>query len=410
MRDKLSKLEKQWILYDVGNSAFIMLSTTVIPIVFNKLADAAGLNDSLYFAYWSYAVTIATLVVGLLGPILGTISDIKDGKKKLFTISLIFGVVGCILMPFTKNWFIFLIIYVVTRMGYNSSLIFYDSMLTDITTEDRMDRVSSHGYAWGYIGSVIPFSMSMAVMFFSGKIGLSTRISTIIAFMIIAVWWLLMSLPLLKNYKQRFFVAENRVRVKGIFKQLGETFKEIAKNKKILLYLLAFFFYIDGVYTIINMATAYGTSLGLDSLGLVLALLVTQIVAFPCALGFSYISKKYKTENLIKICIFAYTAIALYAIQLDKIYEFWILAILVGMFQGAIQALSRSYYAKIIPVEKSGEYFGIYDIFGKGAAMLGTLAIGLVTQFTGNQQYAVGSLAFMFIIGLILFHFSSKEK
>lgn len=410
MRDKLSKLEKQWILYDVGNSAFIMLSTTVIPIVFNKLADAAGLNDSLYFAYWSYAVTVATLVVGLLGPILGTISDIKDGKKKLFTISLIFGVVGCILMPFTKNWFIFLIIYVVTRMGYNSSLIFYDSMLTDITTEDRMDRVSSHGYAWGYIGSVIPFSMSMAVMFFSGKIGLSTRISTIIAFMIIAVWWLLMSLPLLKNYKQRFFVAENRVRVKGIFKQLGETFKEIAKNKKILLYLLAFFFYIDGVYTIINMATAYGTSLGLDSLGLVLALLVTQIVAFPCALGFSYISKKYKTENLIKICIFAYTAIALYAIQLDKIYEFWVLAILVGMFQGAIQALSRSYYAKIIPVEKSGEYFGIYDIFGKGAAMLGTLAIGLVTQFTGNQQYAVGSLAFMFIIGLILFHFSSKEK
>ncbi|MGF0039804.1 MFS transporter [Peptoniphilaceae bacterium SGI.131] len=410
MRDKLSKLEKQWILYDVGNSAFIMLSTTVIPIVFNKLADAAGLNDSLYFAYWSYAVTVATLVVGLLGPILGTISDIKDGKKKLFTISLVFGVVGCILMPFTKNWFIFLIIYVVTRMGYNSSLIFYDSMLTDITTEDRMDRVSSHGYAWGYIGSVIPFSMSMAVMFFSGKIGLSTRISTIIAFMIIAVWWLLMSLPLLKNYKQRFFVAENRVRVKGIFKQLGETFKEIAKNKKILLYLLAFFFYIDGVYTIINMATAYGTSLGLDSLGLVLALLVTQIVAFPCALGFSYISKKYKTENLIKICIFAYTAIALYAIQLDKIYEFWILAILVGMFQGAIQALSRSYYAKIIPVEKSGEYFGIYDIFGKGAAMLGTLAIGLVTQFTGNQQYAVGSLAFMFIIGLILFHFSSKEK
>lgn len=410
MRDKLSKLEKQWILYDVGNSAFIMLSTTVIPIVFNKLADAAGLNDSLYFAYWSYAVTVATLVVGLLGPILGTISDIKDGKKKLFTISLVFGVVGCILMPFTKNWFIFLIIYVVTRMGYNSSLIFYDSMLTDITTEDRMDRVSSHGYAWGYIGSVIPFSMSMAVMFFSGKIGLSTRISTIIAFMIIAVWWLLMSLPLLKNYKQRFFVAENRVRVNGIFKQLGETFKEIAKNKKILLYLLAFFFYIDGVYTIINMATAYGTSLGLDSLGLVLALLVTQIVAFPCALGFSYISKKYKTENLIKICIFAYTAIALYAIQLDKIYEFWILAILVGMFQGAIQALSRSYYAKIIPVEKSGEYFGIYDIFGKGAAMLGTLAIGLVTQFTGNQQYAVGSLAFMFIIGLILFHFSSKEK
>lgn len=410
MRDKLSKLEKQWILYDVGNSAFIMLSTTVIPIVFNKLADAAGLNDSLYFAYWSYAVTVATLVVGLLGPILGTISDIKDGKKKLFTISLVFGVVGCILMPFTKNWFIFLIIYVVTRMGYNSSLIFYDSMLTDITTEDRMDRVSSHGYAWGYIGSVIPFSMSMAVMFFSGKIGLSTRISTIIAFMIIAVWWLLMSLPLLKNYKQRFFVAENRVRVKEIFKQLGETFKEIAKNKKILLYLLAFFFYIDGVYTIINMATAYGTSLGLDSLGLVLALLVTQIVAFPCALGFSYISKKYKTENLIKICIFAYTAIALYAIQLDKIYEFWILAILVGMFQGAIQALSRSYYAKIIPVEKSGEYFGIYDIFGKGAAMLGTLAIGLVTQFTGNQQYAVGSLAFMFIIGLILFHFSSKEK
>ncbi len=411
MNEKLTKLEKQWIMYDVGNSAFILLATTIIPVVFKQLTEAGGLSSKSYFAYWSYATTISTLVVGVLGPILGAASDFKGGRKKFFSISLFVGLIGCILMPFLSTWLLFLVTYIIAKIGFSTSLIFYDSMLTDVTTPERMDEVSSYGFAWGYIGSIVPFIISIGLIFFGGKIGLSTKWAVIGAFVITGIWWLIFSLPLYKNYEQKYYIEKegNRIKVGQVFRQLGETFKDIKKDKKVLLFLVAFFFYIDGVYTIINMATAYGESLGLDSKGLILALLVTQIVAFPFAIGFSKLSKKYRTDVLIKICIVAYTLIALYGIQLDKLYEFWILAIAVGMFQGAIQALSRSYFAKIIPAEKSGEYFGIYDICGKGASIIGALLVGVITQVFDNQQIAVGSLAIMFVVGLIIFSYSNKK-
>ncbi|MGX7077119.1 MFS transporter [Globicatella sp. HMSC072A10] len=406
MKD-LTKLEKNWILYDVGNSAFTLLATTIIPIVFNTLAENKGLSEDVYFSYWGYAVTISTIIVGILGPILGAKSDSHGHRKRWFTIMLVFGSIGCILMPFFQHWLSFLIAYVLTKVFYNSSLVFYDSMLTDVTTPERMDRISSHGYAWGYVGSTIPFVISIAIIFGKDMLGISTFHATIAAFVINALWWFLFSIPLLKTYEQKHINTENNAN--QVFQQLWATLQQIIKDRKISLFLLSFFFYIDGVYTIINMATAYGTSLGLDSTGLILALLVTQLVAFPAALYFSKISHQYKTETLIKICIIAYGLIALYAIQLDQLYEFWILAIAVGMFQGAIQALSRSYFAKIIPNEKSGEYFGIFDICGKGASIFGTLIVSLITSFTGNQQYAVASLTFLFIAGFIILNLSLKE-
>lgn len=406
MKD-LTKLEKNWILYDVGNSAFTLLATTIIPIVFNTLAENKGLSEDVYFSYWGYAVTISTIIVGILGPILGAKSDSHGHRKRWFTIMLVFGSIGCILMPFFQHWLSFLIAYVLTKVFYNSSLVFYDSMLTDVTTPERMDRVSSHGYAWGYVGSTIPFVVSIAIIFGKDMIGITTFHATIAAFVINALWWFLFSIPLIKTYEQKHINTENSAN--QVFQQLWATLQQIIKDRKISLFLLSFFFYIDGVYTIINMATAYGTSLGLDSTGLILALLVTQLVAFPAALYFSKISHQYKTETLIKICIVAYGLIALYAIQLDQLYEFWILAIAVGMFQGAIQALSRSYFAKIIPNENSGEYFGIFDICGKGASIFGTLIVSLITSFTGNQQYAVASLTFLFIAGFIILNLSLKE-
>lgn len=406
MKD-LTKLEKNWILYDVGNSAFTLLATTIIPIVFNTLAENKGLSEDVYFSYWGYAVTISTIIVGILGPILGAKSDSHGHRKRWFTIMLVFGSIGCILMPFFQHWLSFLIAYVLTKVFYNSSLVFYDSMLTDVTTPERMDRISSHGYVWGYVGSTIPFVISIAIIFGKDMLGISTFHATIAAFVINALWWFLFSIPLLKTYEQKHINTENNAN--QVFQQLWATLQQIIKDRKISLFLLSFFFYIDGVYTIINMATAYGTSLGLDSTGLILALLVTQLVAFPAALYFSKISHQYKTETLIKICIIAYGLIALYAIQLDQLYEFWILAIAVGMFQGAIQALSRSYFAKIIPNEKSGEYFGIFDICGKGASIFGTLIVSLITSFTGNQQYAVASLTFLFIAGFIILNLSLKE-
>ncbi|MDT2769130.1 MFS transporter [Globicatella sulfidifaciens] len=394
-------------LYDVGNSAFTLLATTIIPIVFNTLAENKGLSEDVYFSYWGYAVTISTIIVRILGPILGAKSDSHGHRKRWFTIMLVFGSIGCVLMPFFQHWLSFLIAYVLTKVFYNSSLVFYDSMLTDVTTPERMDRFSSHGYAWGYVGSTIPFVISIAIIFSKDMIGISTFHATIAAFVINALWWFLFSIPLIKTYEQKHINTENNAN--QVFQQLWATLQQIIKDRKISLFLLSFFFYIDGVYTIINMATAYGTSLGLDSTGLILALLVTQLVAFPAALYFSKISHQYKTETLIKICIIAYGLIALYAIQLDQLYEFWILAIAVGMFQGAIQALSRSYFAKIIPNEKSGEYFGIFDICGKGASIFGTLIVSLITTFTGNQQYAVASLTILFIAGFIILNLSLKE-
>lgn len=405
---KLTKLEKYWILYDVGNSAFIMLVSTIIPIYFNYLAGNAGISEVDYLAYWGYAASVATVIVALIGPILGSVADTKNYRKPLFVISMMVGVIGCAALSVPTSWIVFLAVFVIAKVGYNASLIFYDSMLVDVTTGERMDMVSSHGYAWGYIGSCIPFVISLVFVLMYEKIGITMKMAMAIAFFINAAWWLLVTIPLLRKYEQNYYAEMPKHPVRDSFKRLGHTLSSIKKEKNIFLYLLAFFFFIDGVYMIIEMATAYGSALGLDSTGLLLALLVTQIVAFPCALIFSKLSKKYATDFLIKICILAYFGIAVFAIQLDKQWEFWLLAVLVGMFQGAIQALSRSYFAKIIPAEKSGEYFGIYDICGKGASFMGTTLVGIVAQVTNVANAGVGIIAVLFMVGFVLFHKAAK--
>jgi hypothetical protein len=405
---KLTKLEKYWILYDVGNSAFIMLVSTIIPIYFNYLAGNAGISEVDYLAYWGYAASVATVIVALVGPILGSVADTKNYKKPLFVISMMVGVIGCAALSVPTSWIVFLAVFVIAKVGYNASLIFYDSMLVDVTTGERMDMVSSHGYAWGYIGSCIPFVISLVFVLMYEKLGITMKMAMAIAFFINAAWWLLVTIPLLRKYEQNYYAEMPKHPVRDSFKRLAHTLSSIKKEKNIFLYLLSFFFFIDGVYTIIEMATAYGSALGLNSTGLLLALLVTQIVAFPCALIFSKLSKKYATDFLIKICILAYFGIAVFAIQLDKQWEFWLLAVLVGMFQGAIQALSRSYFAKIIPAEKSGEYFGIYDICGKGASFMGTTLVGIVAQVTNVANAGVGIIAVLFMVGFVLFHKAAK--
>lgn len=410
MNSKLTKLEKYWVLYDIGNSAFVMLTATILPIYFNSLAGAAGLSEVDYLAYWGYATSVSTAIVAILGPILGSIADTRNYKKPLFTFCMILGVLGCAALCLPSWWLLFLIVFVIARVGFSASLIFYDSMLVDVTTPEKMDQVSSSGYAWGYIGSCIPFILSLILVLMNESLHLSMRTAMTLAFLLNAAWWLAATVPLLRRYEQKHFSDPPRHPVRDSFRRLVATFKDIRGQKNIFLYLLAFFFFIDGVYTIIEMATAYGSALGLDTQGLLLALLVTQIVAFPFALLFGRLSKKYATDKLIKICIAAYIGIALFAIQLDRQCEFWLLAVLVGMFQGAIQALSRSYFARIIPPEKSGEYFGIYDICGKGASFLGTTLVGAVAQITGNASAGVGILSVLFIIGFLLFHAAARQN
>ncbi len=414
-KEKLTALERSWILYDVGNSAFVLLCSTLLPIYFNALATAGGLSEDLYLSYWSYAGSIATALVAIIGPICGAAADQRGFKKPIFLLCLALGAIGCAALGAAWSWLVFLVIFVIAKVGYSSSLVFYDSMLSEVTDEKRMDKVSSMGYAYGYIGSVIPFVVCLALVLGYEFIGISQTTALIIAFIITAVWWIVCSVPLVKRYRQTAFVERQVHPFRQAFGELGKTLKHAKQNPNILFYLLAFFFFINGVYTIIDMATAYGTALGLDTTGLLLALLLTQIVAFPFAILFGRLAAKVSAGKLMKICILSYAAIILFAVFLVAQWQFWLLAVLVGMFQGGIQALSRSYMARIIPAERSGAYFGLMDICGKGASFLGMLLVGVVNQaLTGvtlnifgielqNANIAVSALLILMVAGYVLF-------
>ena len=408
MKQKLNKLERYWVMYDVGNSAFALLVSTIIPIYFKNMATENGVSAADSTAYLSYAISISTLIVAILGPVLGTVADGKNRKKPLFTLFMLIGVLGCAALALPKSAILFLVVFVITKVGFSGSLIFYDSMLVDVTTDERMDDVSSQGYAWGYIGSCVPFVVSLALIFGADYIGISGTAATAGAFIINALWWAVVTIPLLKNYKQNYYVETKVNGVKETIKRLGTVCGEIKKDKKVFLFLVAFFFYIDGVYTIIEMATSYGKDVGISDTSLLLALLLTQIVAFPCAIVFGKLAQKFETSRLITVCIGAYFLVAIYALWLDAAWKFWVMATFVGVFQGAIQALSRSYFAKIIPKEKSSEYFGIFDIFGKGASFMGTMLMGISTQIFHTSKAGVIVIASMFVIGFVIFKIQSQ--
>ena len=410
MKFKLTKLEKNWVMYDVGNSAFTLMVSTIIPIYFNYLAGLKGLDSVTYLAYWGYATSVSTAIVAVLAPTLGTVSDRSGMRKKLFAGALTVGVIGCAVLGFNSHWLWFLGVFILVKVAYSFSLVIYDAMLPDVTTEERVDKVSAHGYSWGYIGSCIPFVMCLALVLLYDSIGISFQTAMIIGFIIVALWWFFTTLPLLNSYKQVNYVDKNEQLSQNSMKRLGHIIKELRKNPKIFWFLLAFFFYIDAVYTVIDMATAYGTALGLETTGLLIALLVTQIVAFPSCLVFGKLSEKINVEKIILVCIAAYFCIAVYAIFLTKLYQFWILAVAVGLFQGTVQAMSRSYFTKIIPADQSGEYFGLYDICGKGASIVGSLLVSVIAQLTGHENIGVGSLSILLIAGFILFIKATKTE
>ena len=254
MKTKMSRLEKFWVLYDVGNSAFTLLMSTIIPIYCKNMASANGISASDSTAYLSYAISISTLIVAVLGPVLGAVADNKNRKKPLFTFFMMMGVLGCAALAIPRTWILFLAIFVIAKVGFSGSLIFYDSMLVDVTTDERMDEVSSQGYAWGYIGSCVPFVASLGLILGADAIGISGTVAMMIAFFINAAWWVVVTLPLLRNYQQKYYVEAGGTDVRWIFSRLGKVFAEIRDDKKVLWFLAAFFFYIDGVYTIIEMA------------------------------------------------------------------------------------------------------------------------------------------------------------
>ena len=438
---KFTKQEKSWIMYDWANSIYATnIMAAIFPIYFAAVASDSG--NMIY----GYAVSAANLLIALLAPVLGAIGDFKGMKKKLFSAFLIIGVVFTFAMAIVDSWELMLLGLVISRIGFSGSCLFYDSFLTDVTTNDRMDRVSSWGYAMGYIGgSTIPFLISIAAIVVCGlnpvidayksafpalasAVSLET-ISYKFSILIVPIWWLIFSIPFLKNVKQEYFVEEKPSQLaKSAFKNVGSTFKSICKDKRILLFIVAYFFYIDGVDTIISMATNYGSTLGLGTIGMILALLVTQIVAVPFSILFGNLGKKKGPIKLIKVAVFIYFIITIVGFLMGALLDFpeffgitatqalpisqvlfWTLATLVGTVQGGIQSLSRSYFGQIIPPERSNEYYGFMDIFGKFSCVIGPALYAFVFNLTGKASFGILSLILLFFVGFMVLACGKKH-
>ena len=414
---KYTKMERNWVMYDVGNSALVLLNTSVVPIYFNAINTGASSADLV--TAWANAQTVASLAVALLMPILGSLADYAGNKVKFFLGFFLTGLVLCLAQAIPMSAMAFLVVYVLCTIGLNSSMTFYDAMLPDVTTDDRMDSVSSSGYAWGYVGSTIPFILCIALIFGGpGLLGLDTLTCTRITFIITGLWWLAFTVPLLRTYQQRFG-KEREHGAGGVLHNIAKTFsgligtcKSIAHDRVLLVFMIAFFFYVDGVHTVISMATSYGAALGIDSTQLVLALLVTQFVAFPSAIAYGRLAGRFGTLRMIIVAVAAYVGIVLFAaFFLKSAVEFWILAVLVGMFQGGVQALSRSYFGKLIPKERANEYYGFFDIFGRYASVMGTLLVSIVTSLTADPSLGVLSIGILLVAGFVmLVKLSSMQK
>lgn len=400
-RMKFTRPEKSWILYDVANSAFTMLIATTIPILFRGLAEADGVAPATVTALWSTVTSAAVLVLVLLSPILGALADYRGMKKRIFAVFLAMGLVGLFALAAATRWQAFLCFFLFARIGYAACTVFYDSMLVDVTSDERMDVVSSCGYAYGYIGSCIPFAIGIVLILLT-PFGLSVTAATQISFLITGLWWAGLTIPLLRDVRQTHFLPPRSDMVRDTFRRLGRTFGKVREQKRTFLYILAYFCYIDGVYTIISLATTYGGEVGISQEHMILALLLTQIVAFPCAIASGYLGAKYGALRVIKIFIAAYVGICLFAFQLDKAWEFWLLAVVVGMCQGGIQSLSRSHFGKLVPKEESNEYYGFFDIFGKFADFFGPLMVGFCATAFGRSSYGVLGLIVLFIAGYAL--------
>lgn len=412
---KFNKTEKSWMMYDWASSAYsIIITTAIFPIYYKATAENAGVNPSDATAYLGYTISISTFILALLGPILGTIADFKGMKQKFFSFFFWVGTISTaslLLVP-SASWLLLLIVYTITSLGFRGANVFYDAYIVDVTDNDRMDEVSAKGFALGYVGSVIPFIFCIALITLSQleMIPMSVTNASRIAFLITALWWILFSIPMFKHVKQKHWVEREPRIIYTSFKRLGDTFKEIRKYRAIFLFLISYFFYIDGVGTIISMSTAYGTDLGLGSTELILALLAVQIVAAPFAVLFGKLANKFGAKKLIYAGIIIYMMVCVYAMFLETIVDFWILAMLVASAQGGIQALSRSYFAQMVPKEKSNEFFGFYNIFGRFAAVTGPFLVGIMTQLTGSTSFGVFSLVILFAIGLVVLFFVPKAE
>lgn len=414
-----TKEETSWILYDVGNSAQVLTTCTVIfPLLIARITP----GDSSVYVGW--ANTVYGLLLALLSPVLGTVADYKGQKMRMFRFFLYIGIVGgfALALPFI-DYRTALVIFVIAMVGYNGSIVFYDAFIVDVCEEDeRMDKVSAAGYAWGYIGSTLPFLIFVipfAIVTLAGdvQIGpftLTYRWGCGLTMAMAVLWWLFYSLPMLKHVKQRHYREPVDHVVRASFSRLWHTFKNIRRNRNIFLFCLSYFFYIDCVNTVIKMAVSLATEMGVSDVMSLIVVIAINLFAFPSAIWFGRLVTRFGSKPMIFAGIAGYIGVISFGALIPYNVQFiWVVALLVGLFQGGIQATSRSYFARLIPdKEDSNEYFGFFSVFSKFSSILGPMAISIIIMISGQTNLGILGLIPMMIIGgvLLIFVKDPKEK
>jgi len=414
MRTELNKTTFSWALYDWANSAYAtVVLAGFFPLFFKQYwSDTTDVSVSTFQLGLTNA--IASTIIVMLAPVLGAIADAGNLKKRLLFLFALLGIImsGGLYFVAQHETILALSLFALSIIGFSGSIIFYDALLTDVCEEESYNRVSSYGYALGYLGGGILFAINVYMTLNPELFGFESSEEAVkFSFLTVSIWWFIFSLPLFINVPE---LKINNVKVsKAIvngFKQLKVTFRAIKKLRMVLLFLLAYWLYIDGVDTIVRMAVDYGMSLGFNATDLITALLITQFVGFPSAIAFGYIANYIGTKNGILICIFIYFLMTIWASKISSVSEFYYLAIIIGLVQGGVQALSRSFYAKIIPKNQSAEFFGFYNMLGKFAAVVGPIMMGIVSLTTQNPRLSMLSVSILFISGGILLYFVNETK
>ncbi|MFO7964072.1 MAG: MFS transporter [Desulfobacterales bacterium] len=403
----------------MANSAFVLvIITTVMPIFFKDVASA-GVSNAVSTANWGFANAISSLMLAVMAPILGTFADYPNYKKRLLLFFFCLGFSFTLLLTQIHSgaWRLCLFFFIFAKLGFSGANIFYDAFLTDVTSKERMDWISALGFGWGYIGSVIPFLGVILLVALEGSSEGITQETARSSFIIVAFWWLVFSIPLFKNVKQVHYVPPARHPVRESFKRLAGTFREIRRYRQAFIFLIAYFFYIDGVDTIIIMAVSYGRDIGFGVNMLILVVLMIQIVAFPMAVLYGRLAGIFGTRKMLYVGIWVYVGITFMAFFLPSFesptvqsLSFWLLAFFVATSQGGLQALSRSYFGRLIPAQRSAEFFGFYNIFGKFAAITGPFLVAMISRLTGESRYGILSILLLFFIGAFMLKGVHAEK
>jgi len=395
-----------WVMYDWANSAFATtIMAAVLPVYYAQVAGA-NLEGNLATVYWAYTTSISLLVAAVLGPILGAVADFRGEKKKFLAAFMVIGVLGTALLYFvrTGDWLMASAFFVLGELGFAGSLVFYDSLLPHIAGPNEIDQVSSRGYAMGYLGGGLLLAVNLVMIMFAPEeiTGLMTRLT----FVTVAVWWFVFSIPVLRLVPEppnRVLAGEAGVNpVKVSFQRLGRTFSEIRRYRELFIFLVAFWFYNDGIGTIIKMATIYGAEIGITQTTLIGTLLMVQFVGIPFTFVFGWLAKKIGTKPAIYLSLLIYTIICIFGYFMSQEWHFWALGFAVAIVQGGSQALSRGLFGRLAPKSKSAEFFGFFSVSEKFAGIVGPFIFGVVGQMMGNSRLAIVSLVIFFIIGATL--------